>query len=198
MGDLIAAMNRASEADTPDQPRTINENFVDEPGAAIPTNFASGDPKAAAMGDILRRFYSITENLTEAAETHTGLKEALTTYETPAGVVVGGWRIEKDERRFSVVNTTTDQAIAYDLVLYEAALALARCLNEGKSVTHRDFKEILRLEEDYNKHLREALIYKKTFQTSTGQKQMIAEARSSDAKMKCISAKMELKKFSQR
>lgn len=190
MAEIIAAMNRATSEEAP----------LTETVAPTKTVVASttGDAKIDAMGDILKRFYQVTETLTESATEGSQLKEALATQQTEAGVVVGSWRIEKSGREYSVVNTATSQPIAFGLSLYEAALGLAKCLNEGKSITHADFKTILRLEEDFTKNFQDAASYKKRYQTSTGHKQMVAEARYGDAKQKALTAKLELKKFTSR
>jgi hypothetical protein len=105
--------------------------------------------------------------LTEAAF-NPELAEALETTPTEDGVKIGKWRIRaklsesKKRKYFDVFHSTTNQTIAKNLFIYEAALALVRLLNKGKPINSPEIKQVLALEEQYASARTKALQYKIT------------------------------------
>jgi hypothetical protein len=143
MGDIMAALNRvAQEAPAEDEAFPVAPPYSESAVIAEAMTVAPLPTSDSAMANILRRFNAVTETLTETAETRPALREALVTQPTKTGVIIGEWQIEKTDRSYSVVNTTTDHPIAHGLGLYEAALALSKALNAGKSITSTTVKEI--------------------------------------------------------
>lgn len=200
MGDIIAALNNIAAtspaedyADYLAESADTSDKFIAE---AMPTTapVATSD---GTMRDILSRFNSVAETLTETAEDKPTLREALKTTPTKTGVIIGEWQIEKTDRTYSVVNTSTTHPIATSLGLYEAALALTKALNQGKTINSVTVKEILRLEEEFSKNLADAARYKKQHATADEGKQSILEARYSDSRQKAIHAKNGLKALSE-
>jgi len=123
MAKLIAAMN-------------AGEN----PSAQTPARTSVGTPDKEAMSKILEGFRRATDDMVHVGEHNTELKAALLTETTAHGVTVGSWGIAIREvdglgKFYDVNHALTNQPIASDLRLYEAAHALVKALNEGETIT---------------------------------------------------------------
>jgi hypothetical protein len=156
----------------------------------------TGNPDANAMKVILERFQMAAEDLTEAAKTDVDLRESLYTSKTDSGTRIGSWEIifkQVDGTRiFDLVNVATREPIATDLMLYEAAVSLARCLNDGISITDKRVRDIIVLEDEYVKNRIEAAHFKSHLKhmRSKGKdtRAAIAEDRFDEASRKAIEA----------
>ncbi len=97
------------------------------------------------------------ENLVSASIRNPEIAEALETTVNEQGVKIGKWQIKvktdnskgKPIKYFDVCHSITNQFVVKNLSIYEAALALVRYLNHGKSLNSREIQSILRLETQY-------------------------------------------------
>ena len=132
----------------------------------------TADPGVSAMKDILTAFYTgggdkidsyvatdtkpadPVSRLAERASSDRQLREALSTVNTPTGTRVGSWEIQINEdarglKSYDVVSTVTNESIAMELSLYDAAHGIVRLLNEGYGINNSRVREILNHEADY-------------------------------------------------
>lgn len=166
-----------------------------------------GDPNIDAMRNILERFQSasttVIEHLVEKAEKNPQLSEALTTSANEHGAQIGNWEIRVNEvgkdRRYDVVNIVTEEPIATNLYLYEAAYGLAKELNRGITVNDRRIKNLLRLEEDFVRFRNDAISMKRrrTRLISEGDRMAaaVAEDRYDEAKRRAVYARQQLQEM---
>lgn len=199
MGDIIARLNSlGADAFEP------GSGALPPPAPTLTENYAKAhDPvdgaKAGAMGDILSRFRTATQELREDALTNDDLLEALQTERTDHGVRIAEWEINVREepnipgKFYDVIRD--EITIASDLRLYEAALILTRELNKGKSITSEKVMSVLALEAQYAKNFDDAINYSRIFKLTEGTKKDVAAARLDEAKAKALDAKRKIKDF---
>lgn len=198
MAKLIAAMNAATEGPSAPAPRShIHETA--RPDTVIRTA-APLTPDTAAMAKIMDAFSSATNDMVATADTFPELKKALVTEATATGSRVGSWEIDGRSieglgKFYNVTHRSTQEPIASDLRLYEAALALVNALNEGATITSSKVKSILNFEEEYARNLTDAVGYASRMKVTEGQSYDVAEARYSEAKRRALSAKKSLSAF---
>jgi hypothetical protein len=133
------------------------------------------------------------------------VREALETEKTNSGIKIGKWEIlikeEGKGKRYDVVFLPSETVIANNLCLYEAAYALVRYLNSGKTINSDEVKQVLDLEEKYYSHRRDAYRFRKLsekcFDSGDGAKGQIYESRMEYSKELSDKAKSELSKLKQ-
>lgn len=187
MNAILAAINSA------------NEGTYSSVDTAETTSFRSAiDPDTAAMKNILTRLTEATDNVV----TNDFLKEEVQTELTETGSRVGSWEIRfKDgkPKTYDVISTRTGEALASDLFLYEAGLALVRLLNEGISITDKRVRKVLELEESYTKNRMEAAHFKKRYKSYTESGEMrraeICEHRHQEASRQALHARNQVSKL---
>jgi hypothetical protein len=130
------------------------------------------DPATSAMKDILLRLHEVSEG---AARSDI-LREDLSVEKTETGARIGSWDIvvvEGKPTSYNVISTKTGDIIAKDLFLYEAAVTLARSLNEGVMINDVRIRDLLVLEETYTRNRMEAAHYKKRHKSYSANRDMI-------------------------
>lgn len=125
------------------------------------------DPATADMKSILETLNEAQngtyKKIIERVEIDTELRTALDTELTDRGARIGSWEIvvhHSDQKTFDVVHTHTNDVIAKDLMLYEAAFGIAKNLNEGVSINNPKVREFLLLEDDFVRHRTDAVQHK--------------------------------------
>ena len=189
--------------------------FADEPEISLSerlhhqTPTSSGlDPNVSEMKRILEAFngnqQNPTKRLTDRAVIDRELREALVTEETSDGVRIGNWKIHVKEsdtglKFFDVTNKTTNEAIAIDLTLYDAAHGIAKALNEGEGINSRRIRAILQAESDYSHYRQDAATFKRKIgiaeRAGNEQKSAIMEDRFSDSLYKAKLAREKVVKL---
>ena len=153
-----------------------------------------GDPAVAEMKTILERFHAATDHvITEATYDHE-LREALVTESTASGARIGSWEIQVhlsgQHKLYDVVNVINGEALAVDLLLYEAARGLVRILNEGGRINSGEAIELLRAEQEYGSRVHDMVLYKhRLTKNATSPRRTVFEARYGDAKRRAILAR---------
>jgi hypothetical protein len=168
---------------------------LDGGGSAVATT-APGTDSIDAMKTILERFHSATDNLladTRDAE----LQEAMLTEQTKLGAKIGGWEIcarQSGRRRlYDVVHSATQERVAADLMLYEAARRLVRILNGGGHLNCQEAVNILRSEQEYAGAIHDMVLFRhKLTKYPTSPRAAIFEARYDDAKRRALIARNRL------
>jgi hypothetical protein len=158
---------------SPTKPTT--ENHSSSPKRVAPAVGLVGGNEQQAMKEILERLHRVAGDasyqLNEEASYDPEVREALHTLATPNGVMIGGWEVKisldessKNNRKFyTVVNTTTKEIVSENLIIHEAALAIVKYLNKGYMADHVKIKEVLDLEETFNRNRMDAKIFKHRF-----------------------------------
>lgn len=190
MAKFIAAMNGTSAevpvtAATPTVPRPV------------------GDPAIAEMKTILERFHSATDNVIAEAAYDRNLREAMITEPTEHGARIGSWEIkvsgDGSRKLYDVVHAESGEALASDLMLYEAAHGLARILNNGGRINSREAIELLQTEQDYAGSVHDMVLFKHRITKNTNSPRLhIFEARYGDAKRRALTARSRVVELSQR
>lgn len=168
------------------------------------------DPSVAAMKSILEAFngtQSLDKRLADRSENNRELREALVTEVTDRGTRVGSWEIVINEngkglKNFDVTNIHTGEPIASQLTVYDAALGIARYLNEGMTINSREIRDILNVEANYDSSRRDAANFKARMETFSRSgntvRAEIMEARYAESLDKAKSARINLTKISRR
>lgn len=176
MQRLIMAMNEGvSLDDTPVVPqKTITQAVDTYAGSHV-------DPAVNAMQNILNMFKSNENPVSSMAErslTDRQLAEAMVTETTADGVRVGSWEIRIDEenglKSYTVSNIHTNEPIASDLTLYDAAKGIASALNEGMTINTPTVRKLLNAEGAYSRARQSAAEFRQTMS--------LAESRGDDTK----------------
>jgi hypothetical protein len=154
MANLMSLLEGKSDQVTP----------IDTPVHAPQTSI---DPATADMQAILNKLNEAQngtyQKIVERAEVDTEFRMALETERTERGARIGSWEIivhDGDAKSFDVVHTHTNDVIAKDLTLYEAAFGITKGLNEGLSITNPRIREFLRLEDEFVRHRTDAVQHK--------------------------------------
>lgn len=189
MAKILAVMNSL-----PDGALTESYAPVENDSTIAPPPTLS-DPSKDAMKEILLKMQSVqnaVSNINDSAKTDRTLRQALVTESTKTGSRIGSWEIVKHGKMFDVVNTKTREPIATDLMLYEAAVSLARNLNEGISITDKRIRDVLLLEDDFVRNRNDAATYKNSakvaLKSGNDTKAAIAEDRYDGAQARALEA----------
>lgn len=188
MGALISAMNAA----------TGDGEVGSKATPSVQSPASKGD---ACLSSIMEGFRNATDDALEGGNGNTDFAEALETEVTETGVRVGSWKIDvhKDEgfgKFYNISHTITNEPIASDLRLYEAAYGIVKALNEGETFTSGRVKAIVDLERDYARALADAVNFSSRMKITEGMKHDVAEARYSEARRQALAAKNAIKKLS--
>ena len=190
MAKILAIMNASPDALTEsyDEAPELSETSI-APAPAL------SNPSTDAMRDILLKMHSVqntVSNIKDSAKIDRTLGQALVTESTKTGTRIGSWEIVKHDNLFDVLNTKTGEAIASNLMLYEAAVSLAKNLNEGISITDKRVRDVLILEEDYVRNCNDAATYKNSAKVAAragnDTKAAIAEDRYDGAQARALEA----------
>ena len=207
MARLITLMNEGVVFE--DNSETEETSYLE---GSIPARNDSSmlDPSIAAMKSILEAFngsQSLDKRLADRSETNRELREALVTEVTDRGTRVGSWEIiinenEEGLKNFDVTNVHTGEPIASNLTVYDAALGIARYLNEGMTINSREIRDILNVEASYDSSRRDAANFKSRMETfsrsGNAARAGIMEARYVESLDKAKSARINLTKISRR
>lgn len=207
MARLITLMNEGVVFE--DNSETEETSYLE---GSIPARNDSSmlDPSIAAMKSILEAFngsQSLDKRLADRSETNRELREALVTEVTDRGTRVGSWEIiinenEEGLKNFDVTNVHTGEPIASNLTVYDAALGIARYLNEGMTINSREIRDILNVEASYDSSRRDAANFKSRMETfsrsGNATRAGIMEARYVESLDKAKSARINLTKISRR
>lgn len=166
---------------------------------APPVPLNTGD--VSEMKAILQRFHKAANNVVSDAPNDRPLRESLITEELPSGVRIGRWEIVANQigkkKYYDVAHAVTNERIASELLLYEAAYGLVRILNEGGKINSPDVLNLLRAEQDYAGAIHDMRLFKHHLAKSPDSpRAAIYEDRYSDAKRKAISARDRVEKLS--
>lgn len=164
MGDILRRLNAATD-----------ENDFGQPSQNITETYQPEAKKTDTMGSIMSSFSrAITDDSSQspAFEMVYSPPEPQHDFSPPvtASVVAPprapvrqpiagstGWEISSQGKRFSV--THAGVTMADNLSLREAAVALREALSEGDTFTSYRVKNILALEEEYNRAMQDAVHY---------------------------------------
>jgi hypothetical protein len=208
MAKLIALMNTGVVLEDERVPVVDNRTHISEGKllAADSTN-AGLDPSIAAMKNILMAFngtQSPAKKLEDRAVTDRVLREALVTEATDRGLRVGSWEIVINEdfqglKSYDVTNIHTGEPIATALTVYDAALGIARNLNEGQAINSPAIRDILNTEATYDASRQDAALFRTRMEASermgNGNRASIMEARYIEALDKAKGARVRLSKI---
>ncbi len=204
MAAIMAALNNVSEDDG---------NYGDVTGTYADLSESYSDTYIAPpvipsvsdslMPGILEAFRNATDDVIETSKSNIDVKRAIETERVTNGVRVGSWRISIREAEghgkfYDIAHNLTDEPIASDLRLYEAALAIVNSLNEGETFTSTSIKLVLELERDYARALADAVAFSSRMKITEGVKHDILEARYSEAKRQALTAKKTIEKLTSR
>jgi len=136
----------------------------DGPVNATTSSNPVANTDVAKMKAILERFHTAADNIVAEAPIDRELREALLTEPTNTGARIGVWeiRVHTSGKRklYDVISVLNDQALARDLLLYEAARGLVRILNEGGRINSHTAIELLRAEQEYGQLVQDMVLYK--------------------------------------
>jgi len=174
---------------------------VDSPTEAGPAPSSGGDSGVAEMKAILERFHAAADNVLSEGSIDRELREALVTEPTNTGARIGAWEIRAhvsgSHRLYDVVNILTNQPLARDLLLYEAARGLVRILNEGGRINSGSAIELLRAEQEYGQLVQDMVLYKhRLTKQPNSPRRLVFEARYGDAKRRAVLARERVHKLS--
>lgn len=172
----------------------------DDSSAVAPVSEAVSRPSPimgegiAEMKSILERFYTATERVISEQEYDQPLREALATERTSTGARIGSWEIRLNESGkrtlYDVVNVLSGEALASDLLLYEAAYGLVRILNNGGKINSREALDLMRAERDYAGSVHDMALFKhRLIHNPDSPRVHVFEARYGDAKRRALSAR---------
>lgn len=158
---------------------------------------SGGEQLARAVDDGVQQTSMI---LMEDSEAMPDLKRAMATQRTANGVRVGGWQIiaegEKNSARYHVVSVESNQQIAKNLYLYEAAKALVNYLNEGLMINNMKVQSILGMEMEYAKHIEDAIQHKhacsRAIDRGDDARLEVSKIRFNESKTKAVAARHKL------
>lgn len=167
-----------------------------EAAPSIPVAPRPGDPGIAEMKAILERFHTAADHVVTEASHDRELREALITESTGTGARIGSWEIRVHHsgngahKLYDVVNVLSNEPLASDLMLYEAARGLVRILNEGGRINSSDAIELLRAEQEYDTMVHDMILYKhRLTKTPDSPRVAVFEARYGDAKRRALQAR---------
>ncbi len=157
----------------------------------------------AEMKAILERFHSATDNVLAEAEFDADLRESLLTEKIDNGARIGGWEIVANKtdktKMYDVINSTTREKIAADLLLYEAAYGLVQYLNNGGYINSVEMLNLLRAEQAYANAVHDVRLYKHHIKKSPNSSRVsIYEDRYQAASRAAETAKRLVEKLSKR
>ena len=188
MAAIMAALSNAEEGISPAQSPLRESTKIDD----------------SNMGAILDAFRTATDNVLSEAMDESGhsveFQRALETERMDTGVRVGSWKItirnvDGFGNYYDVAHNLTNEPIASDLRLYEAALALVNSLNDGETFTSGSIKAIIDLERDYARALSDAVSFASRMKITEGAQHDIAEARYSESRRQALVAKKAIGKL---
>ncbi len=149
--------------------------------------------------NLLAKFYGASERLAQETKMDRPLRRAMATERTSTGVRVGGWEIaitEGERKTYGVRSVSTGEEIASDLCIYEAAQALVEMLNDGAKINQPEIREILSLEEQYARHLADAVHFRRVLRSGkSNTNRAVLEDRFEQAKTKASSALSRLRRI---
>lgn len=194
--------------DSVDTVTNSDNTYYPQPAIAPPVSMT---PKDDAMFNFTNIVDGFTKSMTGAAQEvieesqhNPILKEALETSVVDDGIKIGKWKIVvnlvetagQKKKHFDVVHSITNQVIAEDLWLYEAALGLVRFLNRGFPINGKEIKRILFHEENFATHKQDALMFREKVEVAMEkgdhEKVSIYEARFDFSKDKALRAKKSI------
>lgn len=159
-----------------------------------------------AMASVMTRLNSLSnrvvDNMITEGVDSPHVSEALYTERTDIGIKVGRYQIliKEDQKRlagkqfYSIFNSLTNDTIADDISLYEAALAVVRLLNNGHFANSVDVRKLFEHDDAYTSHRIDALTYKRKLATiSDPSKKDIFESRYQASLDRCMNAKRIIK-----
>jgi len=162
----------------------LQEETSSEPNSQSPIDLTPGVKRADvdAMAKIMKGFseattsvaYKVKKTITESTKTEKGVK-------------VGAFSVEKNkENRYNIVDTRSDSILFEDIQLYETVCCIASHLNEGKTINSSEIMEIIRINDEFERHYQNAVQHKHSYQVAkkaVNEGRMdIAQARFSQAK----------------
>lgn len=102
---------------------------------------------------------------------------------------------------FDIYNAATNECLADDLFLYEAAYAMVKYLNRGNNLLSSEIRNIAKLEREYAACRTDAGIFRvrlrESLQKGNRQKTQLYETRFNDAKDKALTIKAEIIKIAE-
>lgn len=164
---------------------TVGTNIDLTPGVS------SSDVKA--MENILKNFYSASENV--AKKVATTINESV---KTEKGVAVGVYSIEKNEKELYDIRDTRSQDTLFEgLRLYETAYLLTKYLNEGKKINSTEITKVISSNAVFETYYYDAISHKQSYNSAKKRgdftKMDIAEARFDRAKSEAQAARNQIK-----
>ena len=135
-----------------------------------------------AMAKIMKGFSEATTSVAHK------VKQTITeSTKTEKGVKVGAFSVEKNkENRYDILDTRSDSLLFQDIQLYETVCCIANHLNEGKTINSSEIMEIIRINDEFERHYQNAVQHKHSYQVAkraVNEGRMdIAQARFSQAK----------------
>ena len=198
MQRLIMAMNEGVYLE--DQPKAVEPTFESK------VRETHVDPSSNDMQNILNLFKGADEpvsRMNERSVSDKQLREAMVTETTANGVRVGSWEIRIRDigglKSYTVSNIHTNEPIASDLTLYDAAKGIASALNEGLTINTPTVRKLLNAEGSYSRARQSAAEFRQSMTLAEGRgdrtKKAIAEDRFNEALARAKEARTLLSKL---
>ena len=200
MNNIINAMNGNSSSLSSSLNESNNSTSDNDVGIMEKFMNALNDPASENKLD------NVVKTTIKENKNNKEFNEAIVTQKTNDGAKIGNWEIKqkffegiKNKKIYDVIHLSTNEPIAKDLMIYEAAYSLVKLLNEGYTINDKKIKDILSLEESYSNSYHDAINFKRksTSYYNSGQKNKgdLFEARFDKTKQNLQKTKNELKKY---
>lgn len=155
-----------------------------------------------AMLKILETIYSVTDETISDGMQVKEIKDAYETQQTPNGIRIGDWCIDcinesKSKKIYNIREENSSDIIFGDLSLYEAAQSIVVQFRNGNDKNSSVVQKILKLENEYSKHLNDAIIYGQILHSKSinETRRMIIEDKYESSKFKARNIREQLKLF---
>lgn len=165
----------------------------------------------SAMGDILRRLNTVTENVSENLVAESSYRAetavALQTSVNEHGVKIGLYQIQIAEDReriagkqyYNIYHSRSGDVIAQDISLYETAFNTVKLLNRGVYVNDSRICKLFELDSAYTAHKIDAVNYRRKAKLAEKSRKLerrsIMEARCQSSVERAMQYKQDLKNF---
>jgi hypothetical protein len=204
MARLMQIMNGETPAPSDHRSQVHVEPVLTAPGTVT-------TQEVQAMADVLRRLDEAVNRTHDQmiSERHMDphLQEALITESVPGGVKIGVYEIlqHQDNTRvaghqyYSVINKHTQETLAHELSLYEAAHGLVKLLNRGEFINSSAVRALLEAESVYTGQKIDAVHHHRHMRAAERRgdstKAQLMESRKQASMDRAMKAKHQLRKL---
>ena len=151
----------------------VKEELGQSDGAPVTEGRKFTDPNVGAMHDILSKLSSVTNHtkkqITEQGKTNTKLRQLTEMEQEGSSVTINKYEIAIREEQFGatvknvydIKNTATGRVLYEGVALFESVMIITKhLLKSGETASFLECDRIIKLDQDYARHLTEASIYK--------------------------------------